>query len=56
MAGSETADDVDDSLTRQLLNIVLENNALTPYFITWIVFNIALLALIMYVAVRVSLK
>jgi cytochrome oxidase assembly protein ShyY1 len=56
MAGSDTADDTDDSLTRQLLNMVLENNALTPYFIMWIVFNVALLALLIYVSVRVSLK
>jgi hypothetical protein len=53
MAGSEMADDTDESLTKQMLNLVLENNVLTPYFIMWVVFNVILLSLLIYVSIRV---
>lgn len=49
-----------DSLTAQLLNMVLENNAfkekILPYVITWLVFNIILLALVIYVSVRITFR
>ena len=49
-----------DSLTAQLLNMVLENNALKekvlPYVVTWLVFNIILLALVIYISVRITFK
>jgi hypothetical protein len=49
-------DEMDESLTKQLLNMVLENNALTPYIIVWIVFNILVLTLLLYVSIRISLR
>lgn len=49
------ADETDESLTKQMLNLVLENNVLTPYVIMWIVFNVILLALLLYVSIRVSI-
>jgi len=55
MAGSEMADETDESLTKQMLNLVLENNVLTPYVIMWVVFNVILLALLLYVSSRVSI-
>lgn len=48
-------DEPDESLTKQILNMVLENNALTPYLVIWIVFNIVLLTLLLYVAIRVTI-
>lgn len=49
------ADETDESLTKQMLNLVLENNVLTPYVIMWVVFNVILLALLLYVSIRVSI-
>jgi cytochrome oxidase assembly protein ShyY1 len=40
--------------------MVLENNAfkekILPYLITWLVFNILLLALVMYISIRITFK
>lgn len=49
-------DETDESLTKQILNMVLENNAFTPYIVVWIVFNLLLLTLLVYISIRVSLK
>ena len=56
MAESEMADETDESLTKQMLNLVLENNVLTPYVIMWVVFNVILMALLLYVSIRVSIR
>jgi len=46
----------DDSLTRQLLNMILENNAFMPYIIGWMAFNVLTLALVIYISIRISLR
>lgn len=53
---SSDEDDTDESLTRQLLNMVLENNALTPYLAMWGVFNVIILIILLYIAIRISLR
>ena len=55
MASSEDGD-TDESLTKQLLNMVLENNALTPYLAIWGIFNVIILIVLIYIAIRVSLR
>jgi len=52
------ADDSDDesSLTRQVLNMVLENNAVFPYITGWLVFNVIIMILLIYISVRISLR
>ena len=54
-------DEIDEgSLTRQVLNMILENNAIRdtayPYVTGWIVFNVVILILLIYISVRISLK
>ena len=49
-------DDTDESLMRQILNMVLENNVFMPYIIVWGVFNLIMLAIMIYIAIRVSMK
>jgi hypothetical protein len=51
---SEESDD--ESLTRQVLSMVLENNAITPYLTGWFVFNVIILILLIYISVKISLK
>lgn len=50
----------DESLTAQVLNMVLENNAVKekiyPFLIVYIVFNILILAVLLYIAIRVSYR
>jgi hypothetical protein len=58
MASSE--DGEDESLTRQVLNMILENNAIRdtafPYITGYLVFNIIILILLIYISVRISLR
>jgi len=49
-------DSDDESLTRQVLNMVLENNAVFPYLTGYLVFNIAILILLIYISIKISLK
>ena len=54
---NRSMDDSDDeSLTKQVLNMVLENNAIFPYLVGWFVFNIVILVLIIYISVKISLR
>ena len=57
---AESEDGDEDSLTKQVLNMILENNAVRdtafPYVTGYIVFNIILLILLIYISVRISLK
>ena len=46
----------DESLTKQVLNMVLENNALFPYVTGWLVFNVIILILLIYISVRISFR
>jgi hypothetical protein len=57
----EKDDDLDEgSLTKQILSMILENNALKdtayPYLTGWIVFNVVILILLIYISVRISLR
>jgi len=58
MASSE--DGEEDSLTKQVLNMILENNALRdtafPYITGYITFNVIILILLIYISVRISIK
>jgi hypothetical protein len=54
-------DELDEgSLTKQMLSMILENNAIRdtayPYLTGWIVFNVLTLFLLIYISVRISLK
>jgi len=53
-------EDTDDSLSKQVLNMILENNAVRdaafPFIGGYIMFNVIILALLIYVAVRISLR
>ena len=49
-------DELDDSLTKQVLNMILENNAFMPYIVGWMVFNVVILALVIYISIRISFK
>jgi hypothetical protein len=49
-------DETDESLMKQVLNMVLENNALMPYLAIWGVFNIIILVVLLYIAIRISLR
>jgi len=55
MSSSEDGE-TDESLTKQLLNMVLENNALTPYIVIWVVIHIIILIILLYVAIRISIR
>lgn len=48
--------DEDESLTKQVLSMVLENQALFPYLVGWAAFNIVILILLIYIAIRLSLR
>jgi len=56
---SESEDGEDDSLTRQILNMILENNAIQgtifPYITGYVVFNVIILILLIYISVRISI-
>ena len=60
MAGSVTDDESDETLTKQVLNMILENNALrdsvSPYLTGYLVFNVIILVLLIYISVRISLR
>ena len=49
-------DETDESLMKQVLNMVLENNALMPYLAMWGVFNLIILIVLIYIAIRISLR
>jgi hypothetical protein len=53
-------DSDDESLTKQVLNMVLENNAIKdtvfPYLIGWFAFNIVILMMLVYISVRLTLR
>lgn len=59
MANSESDQD-EESLTKQMLNMLLENNAIRdtafPYLTGYLVFNILILILLIYISVRISLR
>jgi len=46
----------DESITKQVLNMILENTAITPYVVMWGVFNVIMLVVLLYIAIRISLR
>lgn len=63
MAGSVCSSDepeTEEGLTKQVLNMILENNAIRdsvfPYLTGYVVFNIITLVLLIYISIRISLK
>lgn len=59
MANSEVDQD-EESLTKQVLNMLLENNAIRdtafPYLTGYLVFNILILILLIYISIRISIR
>jgi hypothetical protein len=53
-------EDTEDSLSKQVLNMILENNAIRdtafPFITGYLVFNIVILILLIYISVRISLR
>jgi hypothetical protein len=53
-------DSEEDSLTKQVLNMVLENNAIKdtvfPYLVGWLSFNIVIFILLLYISIRLTIK
>jgi hypothetical protein len=53
-------DENEEPLSKQVLNMVLENNALRdtvfPYITGYLVFNILIFALLLYISIRISLR
>jgi len=53
-------EDTDESLSKQVLNMILENNALRdtafPFITGYLVFNVLILALLIYITIRISLR
>jgi hypothetical protein len=57
---AESEDGEDESLTRQVLNMILENNAIQgavfPYITGFLIFNLLVLVLLIYISVRISIR
>jgi hypothetical protein len=57
---ADTDDESEETLTKQVLNMILENHALRdsvfPYLTGYLVFNVVILILLIYISVRISLK
>jgi len=49
-------DDEDESISKQVLNMIMENNVVTPWLAGYAVFQVLLLALLIYISIRISLK
>ena len=54
MSSSESGDD--ESLTRQILSLVWENNAFVPYVGAWLLYNVLVLCLLVFIAIRLGLS
>jgi len=58
MAESEEGEE--ESLANQVLSMILENNAIRntafPYLTGYLVFNIIILILLIYISVRISIR
>lgn len=46
----------DESLTKQVLTMVLENQALFPYLVGWAAFNVVILILLVYISIKITLR
>jgi hypothetical protein len=58
MAESEEGEE--DSLANQVLSMILENNAIRntafPYLTGYLVFNVIILVLLIYISIRISIR
>jgi len=56
----ESEEGEEESLTNQVLSMILENNAIRntafPYLTGYLVFNIIILILLIYISVRISIR
>jgi hypothetical protein len=43
--------DEDESLTKQILSLLWENNAFVPYVGAWLLYNMIVLVLLVYIAI-----
>jgi len=57
---SESGDESEETLTKQVLNMILENHALrdsvSPYLTGYLVFNVLILILLIYISVKISIR
>ena len=53
-------DDTEESLTKQVLNMILDNNAIRdtafPYLTGYLVFNVIIMALLIYISIKISIR
>jgi hypothetical protein len=53
-------DEEEEPLTKQLLNMLVDNNDLrqtaSPYITAYLIFNLIILILLIYISVRISLR
>ena len=57
---SESGDESEETLTKQVLNMILENHALrdsvSPYLTGYLLFNVVILILLIYISVKISIR
>jgi len=57
---AESDDGSEETLTKQVLNMILENHALrdsvSPYLTGYLVFNVLILILLIYISVKISIR
>jgi len=57
---ADTDDESEETLTKQVLNMILENHALRdsvfPYLTGYLVFNVLILVLLIYISVKISIR
>lgn len=57
---AESDDESEETLTKQVLNMILENHALRdslgPYLTGYLVFNVLILVLLIYISVKISIR
>jgi hypothetical protein len=57
---ADTDDESEDTLTKQVLNMILENHALrdsvSPYLTGYLLFNVVILILLIYISVKISIR
>jgi hypothetical protein len=57
---TDTDDESEETLTKQVLNMIIENHALrdsvSPYLTGYLLFNVVILILLIYISVKISMK
>jgi len=49
-------DPEDESISKQILNLMFENQIFSIFAGGWVVFNMVVLVLLIYISIRISLK